>query len=162
MTGRKLNVGCGGEKLSGYLNIDINPACEPDMVATAQKIELPSESIEEIVSFHLLEHLDRWAAREALQEWWRLLIPRTGRLILELPDLEENMRRFLQGENQRIFNIFGLQRNEWDYHKWGYTSETLRDELRKLNFVDIEQKTPTDYHALQEPCMRIEARKGGR
>lgn len=58
-TGLKLNIGCGFNKLDGYLNVDGFPDCAPDLVWDLEKTPWPFEddSVDEIYANHVLEHL---------------------------------------------------------------------------------------------------------
>jgi hypothetical protein len=54
----KLNLGCGFNKVSGFLNIDSEEACNPDQVVDLEKPwPFPDNSVTEIRATHVLEHL---------------------------------------------------------------------------------------------------------
>ena len=56
----KLHIGCGSDKRDGYLNVDINPKCNPDQILDLNKIPYPfkSNTFDEILANHIIEHLD--------------------------------------------------------------------------------------------------------
>src|SRR3989344_8419660 len=56
----KLNLGCGTFKKPGYVNVDIYPAFEPDVLHDLNKLPypFPDNRFELIEMFHVLEHLD--------------------------------------------------------------------------------------------------------
>ncbi|MES2281118.1 MAG: hypothetical protein V4542_06865 [Pseudomonadota bacterium] len=55
----KLNMGCGHNKMDGYINVDMFPECQPDVVCNLEMLPWPwlDSSVEEVVFNHCLEHL---------------------------------------------------------------------------------------------------------
>ena len=55
----KLNMGCGHNKRSGYVNVDMSPVCYPDVVCDLETLPWPWEdnSVEAVLFNHSLEHL---------------------------------------------------------------------------------------------------------
>jgi len=54
----KLHLGCGRDRLSGYVNCDLSPMVNPDKVVDLEK-ELPFKDgvVTEVVANHVLEHI---------------------------------------------------------------------------------------------------------
>jgi predicted SAM-dependent methyltransferase len=57
--GLKLNIGCGFNKLDGYVNVDGFPDCGPDVIWDLERTPwpFPEDSVDEIVAHHVLEHI---------------------------------------------------------------------------------------------------------
>ncbi len=55
----KLNLGCGQNRLEGYVNADREPSVEPDVVMDLEEFPWPFEddSVDEVVANHVLEHV---------------------------------------------------------------------------------------------------------
>lgn len=72
----KLNLGCGYKKVPGCVNLDSDPACQPDVVWDLEQTPLPfeSDSVDEMKADHVLEHLGQtttsWIA--LWKDLWRI------------------------------------------------------------------------------------------
>ncbi|HLO64329.1 MAG TPA: hypothetical protein VK165_15330, partial [Azonexus sp.] len=72
----KLNLGCGRRKREGFVNVDSQAGCQPDLVLDLEKTPWPwpDDSVDEIDLIHVLEHLGQ--APEVylgvMKELWRV------------------------------------------------------------------------------------------
>lgn len=137
----KLNVGCGFDKKEGYVNIDKYDT-SADRQMSVDKLEYEDNSVEEIFSSHVLEHNSRYEIPKILKEWNRVLQV-GGRLNLLIPNLEWVFRNWLsKPENERwgfyLDTVFGLETNEGEFHKTGFTKDRIRKLLISAGF-EIEK-----------------------
>ena len=153
-----LHLGCGQRRIEGFLNIDIIPSSSVDLLCDSRRLPFPADSVSRIETYHMIEHLPRHDFFEALFEWNRVL-EEGGILVIECPDFDATIKEYIEGKKFRINNIFGLQRHPGDYHLFGYTFENLAEILQGLGFREIRQEKPTDYHAPDEPSLRLTAVK---
>ena len=89
----KLNLGCGGKILQGYINVDVaseRSGNKPDIVCDMRKLnKFPDNYADEILAVHVVEHFWRWGVVKILTEWVRVLKP--GRkMILGRPNLNHH------------------------------------------------------------------------
>lgn len=72
----KLNLGCGSDHRKGFVNVDLTPACQPDVVFNLESGPWPwrDNSVEEVVFHHCLEHLGQTSAAflAIIQELYRV------------------------------------------------------------------------------------------
>lgn len=169
----KLNVGCGGRKIPGFVGVDAVKRPAAEIIAPAGAIPLPDKSCQEIMAIHLFEHLLPWEAEGVLKEWHRLLKP-GGKLVLEMPDLKkccENVLKLLNGEvimagkdprQAGLWGLYGDDRLEDVYmlHRWGYTFQTIKPMLERVGFQKIKEHA-TIYHPIGRDVrdFRVEAIK---
>jgi predicted SAM-dependent methyltransferase len=154
----RLHLGCGKRKLKGYVNIDWRKTKATDLVCNILKIPYPENTVDTIEIYHVIEHLPRHEFPKALKEWFRVMSP-GGQLIIEYPDFDQAVKDYLEGNENRIDNIFGLQRFPGDTHLFGYNFKRLKKLLKQAGFTNIKNEVPTDYHVELEPCLRIECSK---
>jgi len=153
-----LHLGCGQQRLKGFLNIDMIASPAVDLLCDSRRIPVAAGAVSRIETYHMIEHLPRHDFLEALFEWNRVL-EEGGTLIIECPDFDATVKEYVEGKRFRINNIFGLQRHPGDYHLFGYTFTYLAEILQEVGFREIHQEAPTDYHAPDEPSLRISAVK---
>ncbi len=146
--GVRLHLGCGPEKREGWVNIDTNPAAQPDIVGSVDVLpQFENASVDVIEACHLFEHLDYTQARRALVEWARVLKP-GGELLLELPDFDACVRILGKYKDERGFDLGLIGIFGWppaidaegapQIHKWGWTRSSLADALRQAGFERVE------------------------
>ncbi|KZE88032.1 methyltransferase domain-containing protein [Chromobacterium subtsugae] len=75
----KLNLGCGHDRRPGFLNVDSQAACHPDLVADLEQFPWPwdDNSVDEILMSHVLEHLGASSATYLgiIKELYRVCAP---------------------------------------------------------------------------------------
>ena len=59
-----LNLGCGYKQRAGFVNVDKYDNCDPDVICDLNVFPYPwdDESVDGIIMWHCLEHLDDWWA----------------------------------------------------------------------------------------------------
>lgn len=157
----KLHLGCGDRHFEDYVNIDLRKTRATDLVCDISKLPYPNNSVELIEIYHVIEHLLRDDLPKALKEWHRMLIS-GGKLIIECPDFDRAVKEYIEGNEERLNNIFGRQRFSGDTHLFGYNFKRLEKLLKEVDFKDIRQRKPQDSHIKDEPCLRIECVKGNK
>ena len=150
----KLHIGCGNKHFPGYINIDIRKTKATDYVCSAIQLPFPDTSVGIIETCHLMEHLPRYDMPKALREWWQVLVP-GGKLVIECSDFDRTVEEYLEGNEERLNNIFGLRRFKGGAYLWGYNFFRLKKVLEKYGHEGVKQCTPQDYHRIEEPCMRV-------
>ena len=143
----KLNLGSGDRPLPGFVNVDVLPdARGVDVVADISE-HLPFEdcSASVVYATHLLEHFPHARTVDILREWRRVLEP-GGQLLVAVPDLlvvakilVSRPGWFMPPHNPWLGVIFGGQKDDWDFHKAGFTEPWLAYVLGLAGFSDVER-----------------------
>lgn len=138
----KLNLGCGANKIPGFVNIDIEPSVKPDLVCNFITNRLPykDSTADEVVLFHTIEHITKPNHPRILNEVWRVLKP-TGTFYISYPEFErcvKNWRTNYRG--RRDFwekTIYGRQAYPSDFHVALMHTPDFKLLLTDLGFIDI-------------------------
>jgi predicted SAM-dependent methyltransferase len=141
LSGRKLNLGCGSNKIKDCINIDINPDNSPDMVLDFTK-QLPfdSDSFDAVYMFHVIEHVAKRFHEGIFYEVFRVLKP-DHKFYLSYPEFlrcAESYKDNRQG--YRDFweaTIYGRQLYPSDTHIALMDTTRLLPKLASLGFHDI-------------------------
>lgn len=134
------------------LRLDINPAVEPDIVASMTNLSsIPSASFDAVWSSHNLEHLEAHEVPLALREFRRVLNG-TGFLLITLPDLQRVAELVAQdklletayvspaGPIAPLDMIFGFRKaiaagNHFMAHRTGFTARSLGQAIVDAGFA---------------------------
>ena len=151
----RLNLGCGGDKKMGFVNVDINKEVRPYVVADlGKRFPFGDGVASKILAYDVLEHLTREEGRKFLGECFRVMGARGDirlrvafpqRIIENFSDDEEVRNLFLYGDTSKVGN--------WGVHKCGYSKRELITETRLAGFDDIVISE-------EETNLMVRARKG--
>lgn len=153
----KLHLGCGTIRKEGYINIDLRTDVDTvDLVADCFKV-LPfkENTVDEILSYHLIEHVDEPNFKRLLK-YWKSLLKTNGKLIAETPNLIGLAKRFIKVYDEEHVTkpgyIYGCHSKEGregifnDNHLWGFSQESLKQYFEEAGFRDVVVGEGTDYH----------------
>ena len=120
----KLHLGCYGKKIPDFVNVDIRPEVNPDLLDDAFKLEkVKNGSVDLIYASHVLEHGDFNETEMALQRWSDVL-KSGGKIRLAVPDMEAHF---------------------WDFDK-------LKKDLEKAGFTNVKRYDwrKTEHHYIDD------------
>lgn len=82
----KLNLGCGTDIREGFMNLDIVNRDGVDAVCDIEMIPMPlgDNKFEEILAYHVLEHIRPWNFIPLMNDLWRIM-KRRGSLCIKTP-----------------------------------------------------------------------------
>lgn len=168
-SGTRLNLGCGGKILPGFINVDLAgnwSGKPPDVVSDLRSLPFPDGHADEAQAIHVIEHFNRWEVPDVLREWFRVLKP-GGVLALEAPCFEKVISYVMacvqtdQPMHPRLalWAMYGdpNYRNEAMCHRWLWSVHELSDEMKKAGFIDISSEKPLTHIPSRD--MRLVARK---
>lgn len=144
---RRLNWGSGTETEPGWINSDIKDDPAVDVICDIlEGLPLETGSIDYAVSIHALPELRYPEVLPALTELRRVLAP-GGVLRLALPDLDRNIRAYLDGDRDHflipdedgrsIGSKFILHTIWYGYSKTFFTYDFIAELLGKAGFAEV-------------------------
>jgi len=147
-TGKKkiLDLGSGEfpyrTKEGKVVTCDIREEVLPDYRCDLRRLPFATGEFDIIHSSHVLEHFGREEVGTVLDEWVRVL-REDGELRFVLPNLKWAAGQLLKDVvSDDVMNVlYGQQTYAQNYHKTGFTPETLRKMLEERKFKLIDIKT---------------------
>ncbi len=98
----KLHLGCGYCQLEGWINVDLNRSCKPDLVADLSKpFPFKSNSVDYIHSEDFVDQIELADGYVFFQESYRILKD-NGVMRVLTPDLNEFAKRYLKRDKGLI------------------------------------------------------------
>jgi len=160
----KLNLGCGENKIAGFINVDIRKEVNPDQVCDIRKLEFVEDSsCETIYASHVLEHFPEWQVRPILYEW-KSKLQESGQLILVLPDFEETCKycgmafesKQYHKVNRHVGSILGNQDYPQNFHFTLFWDKKIISILKEVGFRApfCEKKYIDTYYCLYAKGMK--------
>jgi len=139
----RLNIG-GRSAKRGWKIFNAIPGPEVDYVGNCTNLsQFDDNCIDEVYASHIIEHLSyQEELPKALGHFYRILKP-GGTLRISVPDLTILCRLYLNPDldaasSRNIMRIiYGGQIDSYDFHKVGFSWNSLRHFLRRAGFRDI-------------------------
>jgi predicted SAM-dependent methyltransferase len=151
-----------GTTLDKYYTTDFNN--RPSMVvadvkAVIENLPFDNGTVDEVVMFHVLEHVPYYRQATVLSEINRVL--KIGGIFkVAVPDTIGTAKLLAQAkiydeEDWAIRLLYGTQRNEYSHHFIGFTNRTLRDTLSKYGFGEFKNTQNINFY----PAIHLETIK---
>lgn len=139
-----LEIGSGDFPTDGYAHLDINNrAPHLEIHADALSIPLPDNSVDRILSIHLIEHFHHYDVIKLLREWWRVLAP-GGEIEIHTPDFYEVSAKFAAEVSlSSKMKLEGILFGQDSDHKTMFDFQLLSSCMVAAGFIDVS-RIPND------------------
>lgn len=146
----KLNIGCGPFYKKGYVNVDPYEKIVADEFYPSWLLPYKDNTIDEIVSSQVVEHLGYIETLYSLSEWYRVL-KNNGKMVIETVDLEKTLSNKSLDKNW----LWGLG-YQGMVHKYIFDENELTGLLAEIGFdiMKIDKKMINN-----KPVLRIVSKK---
>jgi predicted SAM-dependent methyltransferase len=134
-----VDLGCGPNKIQTQdgtvVGVDIRDLPGVDYRCDLRKLPFGTHQFDVVYSSHTLEHFSRDEISSVLDEWTRVLKQR-GELRLVIPNIAWAAEQIMKGVvDHNVMNVlWGQQEYDQNFHKCGFTPETLKKLLEGKGF----------------------------
>lgn len=165
----KVHLCCGDVYLEGYTNVDVfgdlvgevtyNPNIttidkyykknlhdysRPVLDLRMNLVEewlFATNSVDEFLMVCAIEHLTEFHAKQVIERVYQSLKP-NGVFRFDFPDIYKTLEVYKDNPEYAMRLVYGSGKNEWGFHRWGYTKESIKTILNKhqwgnITFCDI-------------------------
>jgi predicted SAM-dependent methyltransferase len=143
-----LNMGSGSNRKQDYVSVDLYTP-EADLgIDLTKPLMWDDNTVDNIYASHVVEHFSRDEWELVRKEWARVLKP-GGCIEIRCPDIVKVCEKFLKNpdDNFTMMQLYGLQSNEGEFHKNGFTYESLCSSFPDFTPELLEPSTDTEVHA---------------
>jgi len=159
MSKKALNLGCGPVYLKSdsieWINTDLRPEHLVDDAVSrswtvdqvwdfTKTIPLPDESVDFILAWHILEHIELSTSGEVVKDWYRVL-KQGGRIACAVPDVWKIVDMWKSGAVDDFIgavNVAGPYNGyQGDFHKWCYIQRSLEKKFTDAGFTVQELRS---------------------
>ena len=143
----KYNLGCGLERIDGYINCDIVNFPNADVVCPIWDLRckeykrVEPNSVDEIIASHVIEHVNGKLLRRTVEHWYSVLKP-GGKLFIYCPNAKLIFQDYLDGtidmvEASRL--LFGEQDFENNCHRLCFDQQRLNSLIVDSGFCVVNE-----------------------
>jgi len=156
----KIEFGCGEKPTKKeFKNCDIRDVPGVDYVCPAWEIEkfVQPNTVDEIFSRHMFEHLTFIQGEKVLEAWLNILKP-GGIMEMKLPNMTFHINQWNTRSDIKHAKagFWGWQREGetevWDVHKSGYDIQMLKELLIEKGYTNIRSLTNPMHRELHVVC----------
>jgi ubiquinone/menaquinone biosynthesis C-methylase UbiE len=136
----KLHLGCGLKKIEGYINIDIRPDVNPDIIDDIYKLnKISNNSVDIIYACHVLEHFGRHDYINVLKRWFEILKD-GGILRISVPNFQSVNEYYNDTKDlsKLIGFLYGGQTYKENFHYYTWDFNSLKNDLISINFKEVD------------------------
>lgn len=155
----RLNIGCGNDIKAGYINIDkYNNTGKVDLNCDMGSLPFSNNTVDEIFTCHVFEHIGLNDMYSVLDEWKRVL-KIGGKLVLNFPNLESEVKIWLNTPDDKkwfeLHRIFGQQSHAGNTHFCGFNPGSLKSFLESYDFEIEKNEVVRQSYGDEIQCIAI-------
>ncbi len=164
-------IGAGHQRRPQWRTLDADPDSDADIIATIPPLPASVRAVvwKEIELIHVIEHFYLWESRQLLIELYNVLAG-NGKLVIEAPNILyaarvlcglETIAPGAAGGKFDMWALYGSphRKNPLYSHRWGYTPESLTQELIDAGFQASKIRVTRARFHVPDRDFRIEAIK---